>query len=112
MAISNFINLFHAPPLFDFMTSYHNIYITQEVKSSAILVNLMFLRFHLLIRMLSNLSKWTDVTSEDSCEMEGFEADFFFAFKSLLKEKPYAMLFINFFLSIISFGLSVRTFER
>jgi hypothetical protein len=73
---------------------------------------MMFLRFHLLLRLISNHSKWTDITSEDRCELEGFEADFYFAFKSLLKEKPYAMLFINFILSIISFSFSVRIFEK
>ena len=66
----------------------------------------------MLLRLISNLSKWTDINSEDSCEKEGFEADFYFALKSLLKEKPYQMLFINFSLSIIMFGFSVRSFER
>ena len=66
----------------------------------------------MLLRLISNLSKWTDINSEDCCEKEGFEADFYFALKSLLKEKPYQMLFINFSLSIIMFGFSVRSFER
>lgn len=72
----------------------------------------MYLRFHLVLRLITNISKWTDISSEDSCEREGFEADFNFAAKSLLKEKPYHMLFLNFTLSIITFGLSVRSFER
>jgi hypothetical protein len=50
--------------------------------------------------------------SEECCEKEGFEANHAFALKALLKEKPYKMLFINFSISIICFGLSVRAFER
>ena len=72
----------------------------------------MFLRIHLLIRLLPNLSKWKDIHSEECCEAEGFEANFLFAIKSLLKEKPYQMLLINFAVSIITLGFSVRTFER
>jgi hypothetical protein len=83
-----------------------------DIQFSTVLINMMFLRFHLLLRLISNTSKWTNVESEDSCEAEGFEADFYFAFKSLLKDKPYQMLFLNFLLSILTFGLSVRSFER
>jgi len=72
----------------------------------------MFLRFYLILRLLPNLSIWTDIHSEDCCEMEGIEANYLFAVKCLLKEKPYQMLLVNFTLSILSFGLSVRAFER
>lgn len=56
---------------------------------SNILANLMFLRFYLLMRLVPNMSQWTDIHSENCCEMEGIEANYFFAVKSLLKEKPY-----------------------
>jgi len=72
----------------------------------------MFLRFYLLLRLIPNLSQWTDMHAEECCEREGFEANYFFALKSLLKEKPYQMLMLNFTISIVSFGFSVRAFER
>lgn len=72
----------------------------------------MFLRFYLVLRLIPNLSQWKDIHSEDCCEMEGIEADYIFALKSLLKEKPYQMLLVNFSISMLSFGLSVRAFER
>jgi hypothetical protein len=50
--------------------------------------------------------------AEECCEKEGIEAGMVFATKSLLKEKPYWMLFVNFAVSIAVFGLSVRAFER
>jgi len=72
----------------------------------------MLFRIYLLARIIPNLSKWTDRHSEECCEREGIKADSMFALKCLLKEKPYLMLFINFFISIVVFGISVRTFER
>jgi len=56
---------------------------------STIMANLMFLRFYLILRLMPNLSIWTDIHSEDCCEMEGIEANYVFAVKCLLKEKPY-----------------------
>ncbi|CDW85304.1 UNKNOWN [Stylonychia lemnae] len=100
------------PPMFekDFIqkTTYH----AYHQRMPIILQNLMLLRFYLVIRLTTNRSRWTDISSEDSCEKEGFEADLAFAIKSLLKEKPFLMLFMNFTLSILCFGFSVRSFER
>jgi hypothetical protein len=72
----------------------------------------MLLRFYLFIRLIPHLSPWTDMHAEECCEKEGIEASNVFALKSLLKEKPYQMLLFNFAISIIVFGLSVRSFER
>lgn len=56
---------------------------------STLFSNLTLLRSYLILRLIPNLSNWRDMSSEDSCEKEGFEADSYFALKSLLKEKPY-----------------------
>ena len=79
---------------------------------SMFLTVLMFIRVHLIVRLIPNLSQWTDRHSEECCEREGFEATFSFALKSLLKQKPYRMLLINFAISIICLGFAVRNFER
>ena len=112
MIMQNMVIMFHSPPHFEFQFIQHNhLYITRY-SVSTILTNLMYLRFFLVLRLIPNLSKWIDINSEDCCEAEGIEADFSFALKSLLKDKPYQMLLINFSISVISFGLSVRAFER
>jgi len=56
---------------------------------SVIFENLMLLRFYLIVRLITSLTRWTGIQAEESCEREGFEADLTFAIKSLLKEKPF-----------------------
>lgn len=72
----------------------------------------MILRLFHLIRLLTGLSQWTDLISEDCCEKEGFEAHNLFALKSLLKTNPYKMLFLNFATSFLCAAFTVRAFER
>lgn len=112
MIFTNFINLLHCPPFVSFYFTTKTTYLYHETSISIFLTNLMFLRLYLILRLITNLSQWTNINSEDACEKEGFEASFTFALKGLLKEKPYQMLLINFSCSIIIFGFSVRSFER
>lgn len=112
LILTNMVNILHSPPYFEIQFELKNTYFITRYSVSTILSNLLFLRVYLIIRLIPNLSQWTDIHSEDCCEYEGIEANFFFALKSLLKEKPYHMLLINFHLSVICFGLSVRAFER
>lgn len=79
---------------------------------STVLSNLTNLRFYLLIRLFTNLSKWRSLESEEVCEREGFKSDIFFAIKALMKERPYISIMINFSMSIFIFGIAVRSFER
>lgn len=72
---------------------------------------LMILRCYLILRLIPNLSKWTDIHAEECCEREGIRANFVFALKCLLKEKPYVMLLTYFALSIFGFAFSVRISE-
>lgn len=71
----------------------------------------MILRLYLVLRLIPNLSKWTDIHAEECCEREGIRADFIFALKCLLKERPYLMLMSYFALSIFGFAFSVRISE-
>lgn len=112
MLLTNLINIVHAPPGFEYQFILKRIGYEVRYSLSTILSNLMLFRIYLLARIIPNLSKWTDRHAEECCEREGIKADSVFALKCLLKEKPYLMLFINFFISIIVFGISVRTFER
>lgn len=72
----------------------------------------MLLRVYLILRLIPNATYWTSMNAENWCEKEGIEANLQFALKSLLKEKPYKILLINFALSVGIFGISVRSFER
>ena len=78
---------------------------------SLLLSNLIFLRVYLLVRIFTTYSSWKTLESEESCEREGFQADFWFAIKSLMKQRPYLSIMVNFFLSVLVFGFAVRSFE-
>jgi hypothetical protein len=75
--------------MFEEQFIFKTTYTMTRYSISTIMANLMFLRFYLILRFLPNFSIWTDIHSEDCCEMEGIEANYLFAVKCLLKEKPY-----------------------
>ena len=72
----------------------------------------MLLRFYLVFRLFAQYSKWTKELAEQSCELEGCEANTTFAMKAVLKEKPFTSLLCLMVISAIIFGLAVRHFER
>lgn len=72
----------------------------------------MFFRVYLVLRAWTKVTKWRNEHSDRCCEIEGVEAGMAFSLKSLLKEKPLNMLFINFFASAVMMGIAVRNLER
>ena len=112
MLFTSVINILHPFPCFEYNFEENKEGFEMRYSVSTLLANVMLLRVYLVLRIIPHISKWTDIHAEDCCEREGIQATSMFALKSLLKEKPYTMLFINFSVSIIVFGLSVRNFER
>ena len=112
LIFTSLINVLHPFPGFEYNFVDTKEGFEQRYSVSTLLANVMLLRVYLALRLIPHISKWTDIHAEDCCEREGIQATSMFALKSLLKEKPYTMLFINFSISIVIFGLSVRNFER
>jgi len=112
LLLTSCVNIIHAPPGFEYQLILTRIGQKVRYSFSMILANMMLFRFYLVTRLIPNLSKWTDMHAEECCEREGILADSLFAIKSLLKERPYLMLLLNFTISILLFGFSVRSFER
>lgn len=112
LLITNLINLIHAPPHFEYQFITTTLHFQVRYSLSTILSNIVFLRFYLVIRLITNMSMWTNLESEESCEREGFQVNFIFAIKALTKERPYLSILINFTASVVSFGIAVRSFER
>ncbi len=79
---------------------------------STVLSNLIFLRVYLLGRLFTTMSEWTTVESEEMCEREGFQVDFWFSIKSIMKRRKILSLIVNFMISVVVFGFAVRSFER
>ena len=111
MLVTNFINLIHTPPYFEYQFVMTTLHFPVRYSFSVILSNLTFLRVYLLVRVFTTYSRWKNLESEESCEREGFQADFWFAIKSLMKQRPYLSIMFNFSVSVIVFGFAVRSFE-
>jgi len=68
LLLTNLVNIFHSPPYFEEYFVSNTTYYTTRYSMSTIMSNLMFLRFYLILRLIPNLSQWTDIHSEDCCE--------------------------------------------
>lgn len=110
--LTNIVNLLHSPPYIEYQFIMLTLHYPVRYSLSNILSNLIYLRLYLCVRLIATMSQWTDVDSEEACEKEGFQADFYFAIKSVMKERPYVTILANFTVSTVVFGLSMRTFER
>jgi hypothetical protein len=64
------------------------------------------------VRVSTTFSQWTSVETEEACAREGFQADMWFAIKSIMKQQKVKSLVFNFVVSVIIFGFAVRSFER
>lgn len=111
MMVTNFVNLLHTPPYFEYQFVMTTLHYPVRYSVSLLLSNLIFLRVYLLVRVFTTYSFWKSLESEDSCEHEGFQADFWFSLKALMKQRPYLSIMINFTVSVIIFGFAVRSFE-
>lgn len=112
MLLTTFINLLHPIPFFEYQFIMRTLNHPVRYSLSTVLSNLLFLRFYLLIRVIVQCSKWTDVESEEICENEGFRPTFTFSLKAWVKQRPFLSILINFVCSMLTFGFAVRTFER
>lgn len=82
-----------------------------EYSLSTFITLFMFGRLYLIPRFITRTTIWMTEQAEIICRIEGFENNLSFAFKCLLKQKPYYFLSSLFFGGIILLGLTVRYFE-
>jgi len=82
---------------------------------STLLSVLVFLRCFLIVRLIVNVSIFSSVEADLECRYlvgEGYRPEFAFGLKALMKHRPYMCITVNFVVSVVCFGLSVRAFER
>jgi hypothetical protein len=72
----------------------------------------MLLRCYLIFRLFSIFTKWRTTLADRCCDKVGIDADTVFALKSIYKEKPFFILFLSSFVSVIVFAVAIRLFER
>jgi len=102
----------HCPPTWDYSFTVWQLGASVDYSIDGICMTWMLLRFYLVFRLFAQYSKWTNELAEQSCEIEGCEANTLFAMKAVLKEKPFTSLLCMMTISAIIFGLAVRHFER
>jgi hypothetical protein len=72
----------------------------------------MLTRVYLIWRIFEHYSSWNDEESEEICNSCLCEGGVKFAIKAELKERPYTVVISVLFISIMFFGVALRTAER
>eukprot|EP00347_Sterkiella_histriomuscorum_P010295 403376853 len=70
-----------------------------------------FIRIYLLCRYTLIMTQFMNPRSQRVCQMNGCEANSMFAIKSIMKQKPYTILWTTMVVSTVIFGYQLRIFE-
>jgi hypothetical protein len=62
---------------------------------------MIFCRIHFLVRIIVGNTEYTDPRAQRVCDIYGADADYKFSLKALMKEKPWVVLAISGFISLI-----------
>lgn len=69
------------------------------------------LRIYMLYNFIFCISKFMNPRSKRICDMNGCDANNWFAIKAIMKEQPYAFLGATIVLTVIIFGYMLRIFD-
>ena len=87
----------------------YDIEIQYEVND--ILIVIMFTRFYLLLNFILSMSQFMNPRSNRVCHMNKCEANFMFAIKGLMKQKPWSVLGYGITITAIMFGYILKIVE-
>ena len=104
------LGIFDPPNLNFFFTGTMKEYIFAFSLGGLICIETMF-KCYVIIRVYSYYSKYLTQSAKSLCNNANTNNNIHFALKCELKSRPFTMLFIIFFSSILLFGFSLRTFE-
>lgn len=110
--VESFINWIHCPPFVDYIHSNDQNGIKFDISFDAYISILMFGRLYIFFRLFDHYTFWTGDRSVRVCRINGFIPDSQFAIRAYLKYKAFLMLGLSLGLSILFFGLIMRTLER
>lgn len=71
----------------------------------------MVLRFILIVRTILMHSKWYSNRTHRMCNFYSMHCDFMFVIRSLMREKPYTIIFAILFVCVFIFGYAIRICE-
>ena len=104
------LGIFDPPNLNFFFTGIMKNYIFAFSLGGLICIETMF-KCYVIIRIYSHYSKYLTESAKSLCNNTNVNNNIHFALKCELKNRPFTMLLIILFSSILLFGFSLRTFE-
>mmetsp|Transcript_6748 Transcript_6748/g.6005 ORF Transcript_6748/g.6005 Transcript_6748/m.6005 type:complete len:262 (-) Transcript_6748:254-1039(-) len=118
LAVELLINLIMPYPFFNDFIYYENYTNGDgedhviEFRVNWILLCLMtFIRLYQVIKCLLYLTFWLEPRAQRVCHMNGVNANYMFAIKSLMKASPYRVLTVSLLISVTQMSYCLRMFE-
>jgi hypothetical protein len=112
MIIEILVCIVHCPPGFNWVFTFEQYGGSLDYSFDMFAFLFMLLRIYLIWRIFEHFSSWNDEESEEICNSCLCEGGVKFAIKAELKERPYTVVISVLFLSIMFFGVALRTAER
>ncbi|CAG9314567.1 unnamed protein product [Blepharisma stoltei] len=100
------------PPGFNWVFTFEQLGGYVDYAFDMLVLIVMLGRVYLIWRIAANYSSWNDEKAEEICNSCLCEGGVNFAIKAELKERPYTVVSIVLLLSILTFGVALRTAER
>lgn len=102
----------HCPPGLDLEFEFEQLNGKLLLSADSVLSCMMILRVYFFMRGFKHYSKFANNHADEVCETFGTEASVLFVMKSEFKERPYVILGATMLVSIFTFALAARVFER
>lgn len=106
------ICIIHCPPGFNFVFTFQQYGGKLDYSLDMFTFLIMLCRIYLIWRVFEHYTTWNNDNSEDICNSCLCEGGVKFAIKAELKERPYTVVISMLFVSILVFGIALRTAER
>ena len=112
LLLEMFICIIHCPPGVNWVFTFEQYggFLEYSVDMFTFLV--MLFRMYLIWRIFEHYSAWNNENAEEICNFCLCEGGTKFAIKSEIKERPYTIVISFLTLSILVFGVALRTAER
>ncbi|OMJ87672.1 hypothetical protein SteCoe_10599 [Stentor coeruleus] len=112
MLIEVIFCIIHCPPSFNQVFTFEQYGGSLDYSLDMFAFLIMLGRIYLIWRIFEHYSSWNDEDSEEICNSCLCEGGVKFAIKAELKERPYTVVISVLVLSIMVFGVALRTAER
>jgi len=81
------------------------------ITNDLLLCIMMFLRIRYLVKIVVDISYYSDPRSQRVCNLYGADADAMFSIRATMKKTPGYILFLTLMISMVLFSYAIRLFE-